>query len=138
MMRFRIVASVILLWTGATKLMTHRGTRRSQSLKKLCPALWPLYVLLMGLSLYFLAVATVGFRGQTPALAFRVVHLASWAVVVGASAILLGRAAPRSPDVLIGAPLLLTALLKNGTILGCMSWLVWSTWGPRPGSSKGT
>ena len=98
------------------------------ALDSLATALWPLYILLMGLSLYFLTGATAGFRGRTPSLVFRVGYLAFWAVVVAASAILLGRAAARSPDVLIGTPLLLTALLKNGTILGCMSWLVWSTW----------
>jgi DNA-binding CsgD family transcriptional regulator len=92
--------------------------------ESLAPALWPLFILLMGLSLFFLLVMTGELRGRPLPFAARVVYPALWAALVAAYAVFLGRPAPASPAGPEGPLPLLSALLKNGTILGSMAWLV--------------
>ncbi len=96
------------------------GAGASESLG---PLLWPLFILFLGLSLYFLTITTAELRGRTPTRAFRLAYLALWAAVVAAAAFILGGPADGGPSALSGLPSLAVALLKNGTILACGAWL---------------
>lgn len=98
------------------------GTGAPESLG---PLLWPLFVLLLGLSLYFLTITTAKLHGRTPTRAFRLAYLALWAAMVATAAVRLDRPAESGAVTLSGLPSLLTLLLKNGTILACTAWLAW-------------
>lgn len=98
------------------------GTGAPESLG---PLLWPLFVLLLGLSLYFWALTTAKLRGWTPKPAFRFAYLALWAATLAIAAIRFDRSAGSDMGALTGLPSLLTVLLKNGTIVACAVWLAW-------------
>jgi DNA-binding CsgD family transcriptional regulator len=85
--------------------------------------LWPLFTLLLGLSLYFLTITAAELRGRTPTSAFRLAYLALWAALAATAAVSLDRSTGNGPNALSGIPALLTMLMKNGTILACMAWL---------------
>jgi len=98
------------------------GTGAPESLR---PLLWPLFILLLAPSMYFLTMMTASLRGRTPALAFRLAYLALWAVLTATAALGFDRSAGPRPDGLSGIPSLLMPLLKTGTVLACMAWLAW-------------
>jgi DNA-binding CsgD family transcriptional regulator len=86
-------------------------------------ALWPLFMLLLSISLYFLMLATGELRGRAPSRAVRVSYLVLCFGVVAAQVLLLDRSTYSGPQPMPGAASMVTALWKNGTILACMIWL---------------
>ena len=87
-------------------------------------ALWPLFMLLLSISLYFLVIATGELRGRAPSPAVRISYLVLCAGMVAVQAFLLNRTVPSGPDQMPGTASLVSALWKNGTVLACMVWLV--------------
>ena len=98
------------------------GTGAPESLR---PLLWPLFILLLAPSMYFLTMMTARLRGRTPALAFRLAYLALWAALMAAAAVGFDRSAGAGTDGLSVIPSLLMPLLKTGTVLACVVWLAW-------------
>ena len=92
--------------------------------ESLALALWPLFIVLTGLSLYFLMVATADLRRRTTSRALRITYLSLWGAVVVIQAILLSRSSSGAPESILRTSAIVTALLKTGTVLGCMAWLV--------------
>ena len=86
--------------------------------------LWPLFVLLMGLSFYFFMVATAGLCERSIPPIFRAVYLALWGGTILIQAVSLGRSGTAATGSLLGSSSILAAVLKIGTVLGCMLWLV--------------
>jgi DNA-binding CsgD family transcriptional regulator len=86
--------------------------------------LWPMYALFLVLSLYFLFVTIAELRGRTLSTAARISYLVLGAALMAAQAVLLYGRSQGGPTPLPGALSLPAFLLKNGTILGCLLWMI--------------